>query len=341
MNNKIIRLKHQPLVYIGVFVIFLLMWILAGWNTDNWDWIPYERYFVTQFKGITTTLDFSFILLNEFISEAGFSFMEYRQIIYFLYLFFIVVVSLKYSNHPFIVVSIYFVVMFFRDLILIRNTLALVFLYIGLINLVKNDVRYSKIKFVIFLFIACTFHMSFAIYYVFLLCDCKKIRIIPFFFLCFFMAFIAHEILSSIVSLDYFLGLQKLQEKVDGYLSKGSNISLIICAFTLLLGYVTVFVMTKNIYLPRFNIDRYKKISILMFVILIFTTINMEFIRLYYNLFFINLLILVDLYFYGKKTWDRLGVLIFWILWSFIWTIPLSGVGPQLKIILNSNVLLN
>ena len=80
-------------------ILFIIMWTIAGWQTADWDWVNYERDFHnTTSISLKENLDISYLYITKFIRELGFSFYDYRKIIYFAYLSTIAILIFKFSS---------------------------------------------------------------------------------------------------------------------------------------------------------------------------------------------------------------------------------------------------
>lgn len=325
--------KHNFLTVFSMLLIFCLMWIIAGWNTYNFDYdayvYMYENSIVTW--DYTTSIDFGYMLINELIKSTGATFLEYRQIVFFVFLSFIALLIYKYSSRPILVSLIYFVAVFFRDAILCRNTVALLFLYVGLIILLCCEGRRSKIGFIICILLSCTIHFSFIYYFSFLLINIK-VKPYKFFILMLIIAFFGSTIFSSLLNLSMFAENESMQLK-GSYITDGSWTSLFFCSITVLLNF-KVLSRIRNKSLSNTAIDeKVISLSILSMTILIFTFMNMEFMRLFKNLFIIFLIYAINRFkLFSKKRSDYI-ILYGWIIWMFLWITAISGVGEQVELL--------
>lgn len=336
-------------------LLFPFLWIIAGWNTYNWDWDPYVLLYensadISQMSFLTT-LDFGYAYIGYFFNLIGLTFIQYRQILYLIFLSFIFIYICKESNRPILVSILYICCMYFRDIILCRNTIAMIFLYVGLHFLLSNKPQ-SKILFVIFITIASTIHISFVFYFFLLLKD-KSVNFYILFVITMASSMIACFIFTHVLALSIFSEIDAMQEKGEDYLANNSLVSWIFCGFYYMLTYFTLHSVKKKICVENrgpicivnkestylFNISNALKIFTWSLPILAFTIINMQFARLYYNLFlFLTICIINET---RRICNSQTSLIIFtWVLLHFVWQILMSGVKPQISIILENNLLL-
>lgn len=332
--------KHSS--FLVVLIPFLLMWILAGWNTYNEDFWGYEETFSSaeSIWDYSTGLDFGYLFINSIIRSSGFTFIQFRQIIYFVFLLFVVTYIYKKSKKPFLLCLIYISVIFFRDAILCRNTLAMIPMYIGLTMLVQENTTRSKAIFLICNTIACTIHASFAYYFIFLFLDKKFNPIIT--FVIFTIASLFGELfLTNLLDLSFLSGNEAVQQR-SVYITESSWLSLLASSISVFLNYFVLchFIEKKE---KKTEYDqRVLNISVLLMSILLFTYVSMEFARLFRNLFLFFCIINVNNFLSIKRhNISNILLLLFWIGWELTWITILTGVGPQVKMFFVFNPLIN
>lgn len=151
---------------IEVIVITALVILLMAFNSDNPDYINYKvRYDGVNYGG----LEVGFGVINLFFYRLGFSFVQFRAIVYI-----IGTVVMFHSvnkitrNMPFVVAS-YFVLVMCMDAIQLRNYIATVFIVSAMPFLLKRNIK-NDIKFAILCAISTTIHISSSYYFLFLIC---------------------------------------------------------------------------------------------------------------------------------------------------------------------------
>ena len=149
------------------------MWIIGGWNTDNGDFGNYEEMYNNDFLAMTlsSTPDYGFFLVLELFKTFGFTLIQARIFIYLVFILTLSYVIFKFCRRPVLALFLYFVVFYFRDVITLRNTVAMIFLLIGIVYLISENTKYKKIKYSVCILIASTIHISFLFYFILLFCD--------------------------------------------------------------------------------------------------------------------------------------------------------------------------
>lgn len=153
------------------FYLFLaILWILFAYNTDNLDWHSYELIY----ENIDLyNIEIGFKLVCKLCIRLG---LEYNAVVWGIGtvgLFLISRIIKKYSNSPSVVLVLYAIFPFFLDVIQIRNFAAMV-IFLCSIQFILDDVPHKRIKYIIGILVASTFHVVALAYLVFLLIDVKK-----------------------------------------------------------------------------------------------------------------------------------------------------------------------
>ena len=147
------------------FLIFILCFLLFGWNEWNGDYDMYEDMYNFNHSFPQNFYELGYWKLSAYFLDKGFSFNEY--LVFFS--FFIIVLYgrfiFKLSNFPAIVAFLYFIVYFPLDYVLLRNTLAFGIILQGIYMLIEQK-KYGKIGYILLVLIAWSIHFS-AIIYIF------------------------------------------------------------------------------------------------------------------------------------------------------------------------------
>lgn len=325
----------------GIIFLGLVMWILGGWNTDNGDFSNYEAMFTYDIVNMTTsnTPDYGFFLILELFKLLGLSFIQARIVIFLIYVITLSYASLKLSRKPFVVLLLYFITFFFRDVITLRNTIALIFLIHAIVIILDDNTNYKKTKFCILNFIAVTIHISFIIYFLILLVD-KKVNLKIIAISSIMLAFVSNPILS--IFSGYIISDEngQMQNKVDGMLGSSSYVSLIICSITVIFS-VLLCLEAKGLMKKREYVD-YKvrlitNMNVVLMVILIMTSLSMTFIRVYYNILLFDMILISNVIIFNKK---YTPLQLVWFLWIFLWSFIMSNVSLNFTRILTHNLLI-
>lgn len=333
-------MNHKRSTYIFYGIIFIIMWIIGGWNTDNGDFSNYEEMYTYDILAMTTsnTPDYGFFLILEGFKLLDLSLIQARIVIYFIFLTTLSFLIFKLSKRPILVVLLYFLTLYFRDVILLRNTVAMIFLYIGIYFYISQEYKHRKIIFFFMVLIATTIHISFLFYLVVLLAD-KNIKFGWIAWGSILLAFIGKPILSLFSSYIVSEENGQLQQKVGSMLESGSYFSLIICTIVVLLSVYMCkeayrIVKIKSIVSCKAILD----INVIMSCILVLTSVTMSFIRMFYNILFFDYILVSNALFYRKKI---SFVQILWFVWIYLWAFWMSNVSSNFSRILANNLVFN
>lgn len=334
------KLKHSKQTYLMIALLGAIMWILGGWNTDNGDFSNYEEMYTNDFLMMTlsSTPDYGFFLILELFKNIGFTLIQFRIVIYLVFILLLIYTTLKFCRRPLLVFFIYFLISFFRDVITLRNTVAMIFLIIGIMFLMSEKMKYKKFKFSVCILLSSSIHISFLFYFVLLFYD-FKINIRLYALGAVILSFMGKPILEMLSSYVISDDNGQAQSKVENLLSSGSYASLIICSITILL---TVYMCKQSYsYLVKRedNLLNYTiyRINVALLCLIVLTSISMLFIRLFYNVLLFDLIIMANVVSYKKKL-DVVAA--FWLLWIYVWMFWMSNVPNNVFRILSNNLLL-
>jgi len=153
---------------IATGLLFILMWILFGWNYWNGDYEAYEKiYNESIFALFLNSYETGYILLNIIFKIWEFSFQEFLIVISGFSLLLLCRFVVKYSVYPALFSAIFLWVFLPLDYVLLRNFLAFSIVLQGICSLIDN-VKYKYFKFILFIFLASTIHSS-SIFYLLIL----------------------------------------------------------------------------------------------------------------------------------------------------------------------------
>lgn len=155
-------------------VLFLLMWVIFGWSYDIHDYTNYLDYYIESPSRIKLGfVDIGYNYLNYLFYSAGWTFVNFRIFYSLLCVSLLFNLVYKYSEKPIICLIIYFICIFFVDLVQMRNFFAYLICFNGL-QLLNNNVNYGKLKFAILICISITIHIACVFYFVFLIAPIKR-----------------------------------------------------------------------------------------------------------------------------------------------------------------------
>lgn len=333
------KISHSAFEYFSVIFIWILLWVLSGWNTYNYDIDNYIRYYYRNFNelSIINLADPGFNFINKTFNDFDIPFESYHIIIYGIILAYLFIKVWQKSYSPIAVISIYFFTAFFADIIQIRNFIALLFLYMGLFSLTDEYEKHPKIKFLLFNILASSIHIAFVFYFIFLFAD-YKFRPSIFIISSILLSIIGHEILSVLSNFTYVAENEFLTDRADNYLESSSIWSVVICSCQYILHFIVCKKMVGNNSLPNINTRYFMTITTLMSILIIMTSINMTFFRLFRNvLLFSSIFILNG--FIRKPTKSNLLLIIIYIISMSYFHFWSGSVFDNVSLILSNNLL--
>lgn len=150
-------------------LLFVLMWILFGWNYWNGDYDMYEkRYKESIFALLENTYETGYVLLNILFNSFQFSFQQFFITMSGISLLLVLRFVLKYSLYPALFAAIFLWIFLPLDYVLLRNFMAFSIVLQGICSLIDN-VKYKYLKFTLFVLLASTIHSSSMFYFLILL----------------------------------------------------------------------------------------------------------------------------------------------------------------------------
>lgn len=150
------------------------MWLLFGWSYDIYDYSNYYEYFVNSPDLIE--LGFVNILYNHinylfFTNE--WSFIDFRILYAFVCLSLLYIVAYKYSKLPNVVIILYFICVYFVDIVQMRNFIAYLICFFGFSFLYKSSFT-KRLPYALLVALASTIHIATSFYLIFLCASTKK-----------------------------------------------------------------------------------------------------------------------------------------------------------------------
>lgn len=331
-------LKGYRLVQFLISTIILL--IISGWCTDCYDLDNYRANYETDlsFIRLEELANPGFAQFNIFFSNLGITFETFHIIIFFIFIPIITINIFKLSKSPLIIIFIYLCTSYFGDIIQLKNTLALGILMIALKVLLNDKLRYGNVVYLLLCLLAATFHIAFIFYAVFIFAK-KEINAKRIIYLSIALSFLGHSIFSILSNNALVIGSDFLSNRAESYAEGSSYISLLLCTIV----YLIHFKSCKLLFNDTNYSKTYYNINVLLAVLLIFSSINMTFFRLFRNMIVINSIFMINSYHDNKyKLKNRRNVL-FWIALDFIsWSIFflfMSSVKDSVSMILENNSL--
>lgn len=153
-------------------ILLLWLWVLFGWSSGNADYLNYifKYEHINQLSGNFEVLYYK---ITEFANNIG---LDYRQFLIVFAAIFVVVIfwfTRKNSDNWCFAIALYSIYPFMIDVVQVRNSMALIFIWIGLDKLINGKEKQEWFKYVICILIATLFHSG-SLVFLFL--------VIPFFY---------------------------------------------------------------------------------------------------------------------------------------------------------------
>lgn len=337
------------------YAIIIILWLVAGWNDDNFDLQAYmDRYGIISSEGFNLfKVDFGFDFIEYLFIYLGFSFNEFHIIIYAIGLFAISKIILKWSFNPILVLLLYVFYHYIRDVVELRNFLGYIFMLYA-INYMGKSNKLHIIVVAILLFLSFSIHMAFLLYFVFIFAERKEFRRYNywlFLIVSILFSFLSKGFLGNISTLLVFEGMG---DKIDLYMGYSPFWATIDASF-LALGngfcvnyYYKTAVSNINIRQTKMNQMSFENYSLLMYnlnsltcIFIILTSIGLTFYaRLFSNFMILNIIFFTNVIHLkkGNKTYDILLLSIYFMV--FLYFTHISPFWEHLDLILNNNSLL-
>lgn len=344
-------MKRKTYISLLIFILILVsLWVLAGWNTNNYDYDNYSRRYGYILDGgfNPLVLDFGYDFIEYVFGLMGLTYQQFRIWIYGICLLVIGSLVWKWSIHPIMVLLFYVCFHFLRDVVETRNFIASIFILLTL-----GYYGRSKPKlFIILLLILLGFsvHMVFFLYIPFVLIDLKHFHYWWLFVISIVLSFFARNFLGDSL---FFLAFEGLDDKVDRILSDSATFAFIASACSALgngvcISYFHNKVMKADlskISINHLSVNQYSwvmyNMNALTCLLLILTPINSSF----YTRLFGNIVILNVIYFTNVISWvkkDKALMIIMVIVYASYF-IVMDNIQPfmeHLNYVLNNNSLL-
>ncbi len=344
-------MKRKTFFSFFIFILILVsLWVLAGWNTNNYDYDNYSRRYGYILDGgfNPLALDFGYDFIEYISGLCGLTYQQFRIWIYGICLLVIGSLVWKWSIHPIMVLLFYVCFHFLRDVVETRNFIASIFILLTIGYYGRSKPKYFIIIFLILL--SSSVHMSFILYLPFVLIDLKRMHYWWLFAIGSILSFFARKFLGDSL---LFLAFEGFDHKVDRFLSDSTSFAFIASACSALgngicVSYFHNKVMKanlNNISINHVSVNQYSWImynmNALTCLLLIFTPINSAF----YTRLFGDILILNVIYFTNVINWIKNGkeLMIIILIVYALYFIVLDNIHPfmeHLNYVMNNNSLL-
>lgn len=149
-------------------LLFIVMWIFFGWNYSNADYNMYkDMYSILIFKFDFLKYEGGYQFLMYFGQLVGLNFQQFHILIAAIVLFLVFRFFIFFSKLPALSAICFFWIFFPLQFVILRNFIAFSIVLQGLIPVLRNE-KYNKQKFIFFVILASTVHISSLFYLLFL-----------------------------------------------------------------------------------------------------------------------------------------------------------------------------
>lgn len=237
--------KNLPLLSISFFCFF---WILLWGNTNNPDFWAYSTIYETNGVFTTNNLEWGFLFLVKLGNYMGLSYNFFLLIVSLVCYTIIFLTVKKYTSNFHLLYVFYFIFPFFMDVIQIRNFIIMSIFIYATRFLVEN----SRLKYILLISIACTFHLSAVAFFPFVLVTFKNKEILL------KTIVISSTLLSAVTLINNktvpFLNViisAVSNEKVEDYFDSNTNLGFLLYWLLYFLSLSSIFI-SKKVY-ENFN----------------------------------------------------------------------------------------
>lgn len=167
-REQLIKYKYTYISYFITNVLFLGMWFIIGFNTDNADYTL--GYCVPYYDLSQNYFEIGYRYLNILGRVCGLTFFQFRLILMTVMLFLLCDSIKKYARFPVFITILYMVYPFLLQSVQIRNALSASIVIYALRYLDESKKNY---KYIILVFLAASIH-KISLIYLFLVLVRKK-----------------------------------------------------------------------------------------------------------------------------------------------------------------------
>lgn len=155
------------------WIMLLIAIVLIGGSSFNADYYSYENNYFSIGNGLENwDFEFGFQLINKLAYKLGFSYQDFRIIIALIGMLLIYQTVKKFTQNTAYVMSLYLIYPLILDTIQIRNFFAMSIVIYGMRYIISLEKYY--LKFIIAIALATSIHATMAFYLAFLLVSLKN-----------------------------------------------------------------------------------------------------------------------------------------------------------------------
>ncbi|WP_409025077.1 EpsG family protein [Flavobacterium sp.] len=282
-------------------IVFVLMWLLFGFNFWNADYPMYQRlYNVPIDELVFFKFEGGYCFLMYFFKALDLNFQQFLISISGIILLLVFRFFFVFSHFPALLAVCFFWFFFPFEYVILRNFLAFAIVLQGLHCVLKNE-RHYKLKFIFFVILASTIHISSIFYLIFLLAFREKelkIKTISLIVVCLLLLVsISHHFIFYILSL-------YSKEKVLFY-ATGFPLFFLYSSL-LIINLILVFYIFKSVNCTQIEEGKRNNILILncnilmLFLIVVFYELGV-FVRILFNISIVNAVFIINILFVNNS----------------------------------------
>lgn len=171
LRNNMERKTNNFIFFLSFIIIFLLMSGYRNTSGLSNDLSNNELEYLNIINGLNSNYEIGYVLLMKVGGGFTQDFYIFRNVVIGVFLFFLFWAIRKWAPSPHYVIALFSSYLIILSSEQLRYFLAFVIFVIGLFILVYSNSKHKKIVFSCFIILATTIHLSFVIYFIFLISD--------------------------------------------------------------------------------------------------------------------------------------------------------------------------
>lgn len=135
------------------------LWILFAWSYGNADYFNYE-YKYNNIGNLNTSFELLYVNTQKLANSLGLDYRAYLLIVASCFIVAVLWYTRKNTRNWPYVLSLYAIYPFMMDVVQVRNSMALIFIWVGIDALVNYESKREIIKFCVCIVVATLFHSA-------------------------------------------------------------------------------------------------------------------------------------------------------------------------------------
>lgn len=136
--------------------LILWLWILFGWSYGNADYFNYQTHF--HRANHLTGFEAAYTLVEQTFRNLGLTYQQFLIVVAFLFVMAVAYVCIRNTRNWYFVLALFLVYPFMMDVVQVRNSMALIFVYLGLSYLFSHRNKRGALIYTVLIAIAVMFH---------------------------------------------------------------------------------------------------------------------------------------------------------------------------------------